>query len=235
MCSFLSCPVVYWVLHKTVALFWFSFFTCFYFYWCFIIFPRLRPRLIITNSYSERYPSRTVVDQDGYLAPITPQFTLSDPPLGHSTATDPSSITLTSNIAAPKNFLPQDTAGQYANNPVYGIGLSKPTKDIKETSENSEDSKKSQSSQLRGSRLQSTGSAVPCDSSSSFPLRGGNTDMTALDHSGSLASPLSPTGQSFGWPWKVIISFINALVICHKRFCIVLNFATRHTGGLLHY
>lgn len=147
-----------------------------------------------TNLYSERHPSRTVVDQDGYLAPITPQFVLSDPPLGHSTMTDPSSTTLTSNIAAPGNFLPQDTAGQYANNPVYGIGLSNPTKDIKEASDNNEDSKKSQSSQLRGFRLQSTGSAAPSNSSSSFPLRGGNTDMTTLDHSGSLASPLSPTG-----------------------------------------
>nr|WOX59914.1 receptor tyrosine kinase PVR2A1 [Gecarcinus lateralis] len=158
----------------------------------------LDPSSLMSPCLSESYPSVAAVDQDGYLAPITPKFVLSDPPMGHSTRTDPSSTTLMNNTSVPGRFLPQDPAGQYASNPVYGMGLNNPTRDIKETPEDSKDSGKSQSSQLRGSRLQSAGSAASSGiRSPSSPLRNVNSNMTTLMHSDSTASPLSPTDSYF--------------------------------------
>lgn len=147
--------------------------------------------------YSESCPSVTAVDQDGYLAPITPQFLLSDPPMGHSTTTDPSSAILTSNTSVPGNLLRQDPAHQYASNPVYSLGLNSPTRDIQITPEGTDNSRLPQSSQIRDSRLKGIGCADPSDTSApSFAVKSVNPDMTTTVHSGSTSSPLSPTGQS---------------------------------------
>ncbi|XP_063845355.1 vascular endothelial growth factor receptor 2-like isoform X2 [Scylla paramamosain] len=147
--------------------------------------PNLIPNSPMSPTFSEGVSPSLGIDHDGYLAPTSTQFVLSDPPKVHSAGTVPSSITSTSPSSS---FISQMAGGQFANNPLYSMNINTATENSKGESIGSEDFTGSKFLQRKASRLMSVGSITLSDGSSvSHPLRNRQ----------SFTTPLSPTETYF--------------------------------------
>nr|WOX59916.1 receptor tyrosine kinase PVR2A2 [Gecarcinus lateralis] len=141
-------------------------------------------------------PIPAPVDTDGYLAPSSPQFILSDPPRGHFAKSAHPSTVSSNNSPASESTLHSIPGVNHAHNPLYCMGVSTSPAGPKEGTEGNEGFSKSHTSQGRDSTHLTPGPNILSNTTSDSLQPGSpGTNMTTLTRQTS--SPLSPTDSCF--------------------------------------